>query len=59
MYNKYDLDNEQIKVSKKWFLEVGWELFNENPADPKAAYFESKVKKLHAHEQYSKKIKEN
>ena len=46
MYNKYDLDPEQIKVSKKWVLEVGMLLNEWDLEDPKSIYFANKLQKM-------------
>ena len=55
MATNYD-DDTTIKVSKKWFLEVGWEVFNADPTDPKSVYYESKLRKMLNREEYSKKF---
>ena len=55
MHTIYD-DDITVKVSKKWFMEVGWEVFNADPTDPKAIYYENKVKKMCDRLEYSKKF---
>ena len=55
MTTQYD-DDVTIKVSKKWFMEVGWEVFNADPSDEKSIYFEHKVKKMSDRLEYSKRF---
>lgn len=55
MHTPYD-DDKTIKVSQKWFMEVGWAMFNEDPTTPQALYFENKVSKMNNRLEYAKKL---